>query len=137
MTSESKSPVSVSFERAADRARSLADQAEAAAEPLRFAAGLYQVQGEVAARIQALHAAEALTGQLEADAPRLVGLLRAVHRFAAQSAPPGLAEVARVRHEEPPDVAAARLSVYWNGSRDEREDFLSRSALRPYVEVLV
>jgi FdhE protein len=137
VTSESKSPVSVSFDRAAERARSLVDEADAAAEPLRFTAGLYRVQGEVAARIQALHAADALSGQLETDGVRLVEPLRAVHRFAAEGAPAALAVVARARLEEPADVAVARLTVYWNGSRDEREDFLSRAALRPYVEVLV
>lgn len=137
MTSESKSPVSVSFEKAAQRAQDLVSDADAAAEPLRFTAGLYRTQGEVAASLQALHAAHPLSGRLETDALRLVEPLRAVHRYAARAAPAALAAVARSRLEEPADVAAARLSVYWNGSRDEREDFLTRAALRPYVEVLV
>ncbi len=137
MTSESKSPVSVSFRRAADRAETLARESSVAAEPLRFAAGLYRVQGEVAAAIQALHATCPFTGHFDADASRLVAPLRAVHRHAAEEAPPVLAEVARERSAETPEVAQARLSVYWNGTRDEREDFLSRAALRPYVEVLV
>ena len=137
MTSASKSPVSVFFEKAAERARNLAEEAGAATEPLRFTAGLYRVQGEVAGRIQALHAAQPMSGKLESDATRLVEPLRAVHRFAAEAAPPTLAAAARSRLEEPADVAVARLTVYWNGSRDEREDFLSRAALRPYLEVLV
>ena len=137
MISESKSPVTAAFRRAAERADALAQQGTVASEPLRFAAGLYRVQGEVAAAIQALHAARPLSGTFATDAVRLVEPLRAVHRFAAEVGPPALAEVARERVAETPEVALARLSVYWNGSRDEREDFLSRAALRPYVEVLV
>jgi FdhE protein len=137
VSSESKSPVALSFLKAAERAEALAPDAEAAGEPLRFAAGLYRVQGEVAAAIQALHAARPLSGRLATDAERLVEPLRAIHRHAAELAPPALAAVARERLAESPEVAQARLGVYWNGSRDEREDFLSRAALRPYVEVLV
>ncbi len=137
MSSESKSPVAAAFRRAAERAEALSLEHRVAAEPLRFAAGLYRAQGEVAAAIQALHAAHPLAGRLETDAARLVEPLRAVHRQAAEVAPPTLAAVARERFAEPSEVAQARLSVYWSGSRDEREDFLSRAALRPYVEVLV
>ncbi len=137
MSSESKSPISAAFRRAADRAEGLAQTSSVAAEPLRFAAGLYRAQGEVATAIQGLHATHPLAGRLEADGVRLVEPLRAVHRYAAEVAPPILAAVARERLSEPPEVAQARLSVYWNGTRDEREDFLSRAALRPYVEVLV
>jgi formate dehydrogenase accessory protein FdhE len=137
VTSESKSPVSVAFRRAAERADALARSSNVAGEPLRFAAGLYRVQGEVAAAVQALHARRPLAGRLEADGSRLVEPLRAVHRYAAEVAPPTLAAVARERLSELPEVALARLSVYWNGTRDDREDFLSRAALRPYVEVLV
>ncbi|MGO9831654.1 MAG: formate dehydrogenase accessory protein FdhE [Myxococcaceae bacterium] len=137
MSSENKSPVSVAFRRAAARAEALAEEHRVAAEPLRFAAGLYRVQGEVAAAVQALHAALPLSGRLETDAVRLVEVLRAVHRHTAEVAPPTLAAVARERLTEPSEVAQARLGVYWGGARDEREDFLSRAALRPYVEVLV
>jgi len=137
VTSASSSPVSLAFEKAAQRAGLLAGEAEAAAEPLRFTAGLYRVQGQLAARLQAMHAEEPFSGRLEADAGRLVDPLRALHRYAAETAPAALAAVARGRVDEPPEVAVARLTVHWNGSRDEREDFLSRAALRPYVEVLV
>ena len=137
MTSVSSSPAALAFRKAAERAEALAEDAAVAAEPLRFAAGLYRVQGEVAGAIQALHAARPLSGRLETDAARLVEPLRAIHRHAAEVGPGGLAEVARERLGESPEVAQARLGVYWNGSRDEREDFLSRAALRPYVEVLV
>jgi formate dehydrogenase accessory protein FdhE len=137
VTSESKSPVAAAFRKAADRAETLASESSVASEPLRFAAGLYRIQGQVAAAIQALHASSPLAGRLETDAGRLVEPLRAVHRHAAEVAPPALAAVARERLSERPEVAQARLGVYWNGTRDEREDFLSRAALRPYVEVLV
>lgn len=137
MSSESNSPVAAAFSRAANRAEALARESSVAAEPLRFAAGLYRVQGAVAAAIQALHAARPLSGRLETDGARLLEPLRAVHRHATELAPPPLAAIARQRLEDPPEVAQARLSVFWNGTRDEREDFLSRAALRPYVEVLV
>lgn len=137
MTSGSKSPVAAALLKAADRAEALAGESDAAQEPLRFAAGLYRVQAGVAAAIQALHATSPLSGRLETDAPRLVEPLRTVHRHASEAAPAALAEIARGRLSEQPEVAQARLGVYWNGTRDEREDFLSRAALRPYVEVLV
>lgn len=137
MISVNKSPVAAAFLKAADRAEALAGESTVAAEPLRFAAGLYRVQADVASAIQALHAKSPLSGRLEADAPRLVEPLRTVHRHASKAAPPALAEIARERLSEEPEVAQARLGVYWNGTRDEREDFLSRAALRPYVEVLV
>jgi formate dehydrogenase maturation protein FdhE len=137
VTSESRSPVAAAFRKAADRAETLAAEGTAAAEPLRFAAGLYRIQGEVAAAVQALHASGPLSGRLQTDAARLVEPLRMVHRHAAEVAPSPLAVVARERLSETTEVAQARLGVYWNGTRDEREDFLSRAALRPYVEVLV
>jgi len=137
VSSESKSPVAAAFRKAADRAEALAGESGAASEPLRFAAGLYRVQGQVAAAVQALHAASPFSGRLETDSGRLVEPLRTVHRHAAEVAPPTLAVVARERLSERPEVAQARLGVYWNGTRDDREDFLSRAALRPYVEVLV
>jgi formate dehydrogenase maturation protein FdhE len=136
VTSANKSPVAVAFLRAAERAEALAANS-VAEEPLRFAAGLYRAQAHVAGTIQALHAGSPLSGRLETDAPRLVDPLRAIHRQAAESAPSPLAEIARERLAESAEVAQARLGVYWNGSRDEREDFLTRAALRPYVEVLV
>lgn len=137
MTSGSKSPVAAALRKAADRAEALAGESNTAEEPLRFAAGLYRVQAEVAAAVQALHAESPLSGRLETDAPRLVEPLRMVHRHAAELAPALLAAVARERLAERPEVAQARLGVYWNGTRDDREDYLSRAALRPYVEVLV
>ena len=137
MTSGSKSPVAAALLKAADRADVLARDSETADEPLRFAAGLYRVQAEVAAAIQTLHAQNPLSGRLETDAPRLVASMRMVHRHAAEAAPAALADVARERLAERPEVAQARLSVYWNGTRDDREDYLTRAALRPYVEVLV
>jgi formate dehydrogenase accessory protein FdhE len=137
VTSGSKSPVAAALLKAADRAEALSRESETAQEPLRFAAGLYRVQAEVAAAIQALHAQSPLSGRLETDAPRLVEPLRMVHRYAAEAAPPALAAVARERLDERPEVAQARLGVYWNGTRDDREDYLTRAALRPYAEVLV
>jgi formate dehydrogenase accessory protein FdhE len=137
VTSGSKSPVAAAFLKAAQRAEALAGESTVAQEPLRFAAGLYRAQAEVAAGIQALHAKSPLSGRLEADASRLVGPLRTIHQHVAEMAPPLLAAVARERLSENTEVEQARLAVYWNGTRDEREDYLSRAALRPYVEVLV
>jgi formate dehydrogenase accessory protein FdhE len=137
VTSGSKSPVAAAFLKAADRAQALAGESTVAQEPLLFAAGLYRAQAEVAAGIQALHAKSPLSGRLEVDSPRLVEPLRRMHQHAAEQAPPPLAAVARERLAETAAVAQARLAVYWNGSRDDREDYLSRAALRPYVEVLV
>ena len=137
MTSGSKSPVAAAFRKAADRAEALAGESSVAQEPLRFASGLYRAQAEVAASIQSLHAKSPLSGRLETDAPRLVEQLRRMHRHVAEQAPPVLAAVARERLSESVEVAQARLAVYWNGTRDDREDYLSRAALRPYVEVLV
>jgi formate dehydrogenase maturation protein FdhE len=137
VTSGNKSPVAAAFLKAADRAEALAVESDVAREPLRFAAGLYRVQAEVAQAVQALHARSPLSGRLQVDAARLVEPLRLVHRHAAEVAPEPLAAVARERLAERPEVAEARLGVYWNGTRDDREDYLSRAALRPYVEVLV
>ena len=94
MTSGSKSPVAAALRKAADRAEALAGESNTAEEPLRFAAGLYRVQAEVAAAVQALHAESPLSGRLETDAPRLVEPLRMVHRHAAELAPALLAAVA-------------------------------------------
>jgi formate dehydrogenase accessory protein FdhE len=137
VTSGSKSPVAAAFRRAAERAEALASESSVAQEPLRFAAGLYRAQAEVAASIQSLHAKNPLSGRLETDAPRLVEPLRRMHQHVAERAPPVLAAVARDRLAEDAKVAQARLAVYWIGTRDDREDYLTRAALRPYAEVLV
>jgi FdhE protein len=57
-------------------------------------------------------------------------------RFAAQHGPSELAELAQARLEDGADAAASRLSTYWSGDLEVREDFLSRALLKPWVELL-
>ena len=108
----------------------------AAEDPLRFAAGLYRVQGRIAAVIEAANRDTPLTGHLDDDAGRFLPELCAVVQYAAQAGPPLLSEQARARQADLPTTAVARLSVYWAGDRTSAEDYLSRAMLRPYVELL-
>ncbi len=71
-----------------------------------------------------------------ADFPRILDLLAPLLTFAAEKGPAELAEAAKARHADADDAALARLSVYWSGEREAREDYLSRAFLRPYAEVL-
>jgi FdhE protein len=125
-----------SFERRAARAEALAAVAPAAAEPLRFAAGLYRVQGRFAAAVERHHAERPLSGRLEDDAGRLAGEVASLLDFAAEHGPPALAEDAQARAREEAAVARSRLLAWWTGGRGSDEDYLSRAALRPYVEAL-
>jgi FdhE protein len=124
------------FERRAARAEALARESEAAAEPLRFAAGLYRAQARAAAAIDSAHAAEPLTGRLDGDAEGLSGHAASILRYAAEEGPRALSEEARKRQEDLPSTARSRLLVYWAGDRSSSEDYLSRAILRPYVEFL-
>jgi formate dehydrogenase accessory protein FdhE len=90
----------------------------------------------VAAAVEAAHAEDAMTGQLEVDAPRLLGPASWVLRYAAESGPEALAGFARVRQQDAPAVARSRLIGYWSGQRQPDEDYLSRAVLRPYAEFL-
>jgi formate dehydrogenase formation protein len=107
-----------------------------AAEPLRFAAGLYRVQGNLAAALESLRADRPLSGRFDEDADRLVDGLAELLRFAAEHGPPGLVDEARARERDDPSKARSRLQDWWRGDRRPGEDYLSRALLRPYVEVL-
>ena len=124
------------FEKRAARATALVASSPAAAEPLAFAAGLFRMQGRLAAAVLARHEDEPFAGTA-GDFPRLLDLLDSFLTFAAEKGPPELAEVARERHADAPETALARLGVYWSGEREVREDYLSRGFLRPWAEVLV
>jgi formate dehydrogenase maturation protein FdhE len=128
--------VAASFERRADRARILARDAVAAPEPLRFAAGLYRVQGRLAATLEAVHGRRGLTGRLTEDLAGLVAESGELLRFAAEHGPPGLAATALARTREAESVLGSRLVVFWGADRATATDYLSRALLRPYVEVL-
>ncbi len=128
--------VASDFERRAARAETLAQKTPAAAEPLRFAAGLYRAQAALAGAVAAAHAGEPLTGHLDDDAERFLDRVPAILRYAADSGPEVLSAEARAREEDLPSTRRTRLLVYWQGDRDSREDYLSRAVLRPYVETL-
>ncbi len=132
-----RSAVAAAFERRAERAESLAREALAAREPLRFAAGLLRVQGRLAAAIEARHARQALSGRLTADLAGLSESSGELLRFAAEKGPKGLAGVARARIGEAESVLGSRLVAFWTADRTTEADYLSRALLRPYVEVLV
>ncbi len=124
------------FERRAARSELLAGQSGSAEDPLRFAAGLYRVQGRVAAELEAAHREEPFTGHLDRDAERLSGARAAILRYAAEAGPEALSEDARARQKDAPEVSRQRLLVFWGGDRPAAEDYLSRAILRPYAEFL-
>lgn len=125
----------VAFETRARRATALLAASPLVAEPLAFAAGLFRLQGRLAAAVLARQEDARFAGG-SADFPRILDLLAPLLTFAAEKGPPELAEVARARHSDEEVTALARLSVYWSGEREAREDYLSRAFLRPYAEVL-
>ncbi len=106
------------------------------AEPLRFASGLYRAQADLAAFVERSHAEEPLTGHLDEDVDRFLERAPSILRYAADSGPEVLANEARTQMRDLPATRRTRLLVYWDGGRDSREDYLSRSILRPYVETL-
>ncbi|MBI4540907.1 MAG: formate dehydrogenase accessory protein FdhE [Gemmatimonadetes bacterium] len=128
--------IDVAFERRAERARLLAGGAVAAREPLRFAAGLYRVQGRLAAALEGLHGRRALTGRLTEDVAGVVEASGELLRFAAENGPAGLAGVARARSGEAKSLCGSRLLAFWDADRPTEPDYLSRALLRPYVEIL-
>jgi hypothetical protein len=128
--------VEAAFEKRAARAELLARASVSAAEPLRFAVGLYRVQGRLARAVESLHAVRPLSGRLDEDADRLVGGMGELLAFAAEHGPPVLVDAARARRAEDEAGARSRLLAWWRGDRESGEDYLSRALLRPYVEVL-
>jgi FdhE protein len=123
------------FERRAARATQLLASAPLVAEPLAFAAGLFRLQGRLAAAILARSEDAAFTGTA-ADFPRLLDLLPPLLTLAVEKGPPELADAAKARHVDDQATALARLGIYWSGEREAREDYLSRAFLRSYAEVL-
>ncbi|MFL5313112.1 MAG: formate dehydrogenase accessory protein FdhE [Myxococcales bacterium] len=115
----------------AERAELLAPQAAAAEAPLRFAAGLYRAQRELARAL----AAEPLSADLDAQAGPLLARAEPLFRHAV-AGPPQLAEEARARLQDDAQTACTRLLVYWSGDPEARGDYLSRALLKPWVELL-
>jgi FdhE protein len=124
------------FERRASRAEALAGGSPAAADVLRFAAGLYRVQARAAAELQQSHAVRPFSGRLEEDGPRVLPSAAALWAYAAGQGPAALAEQARARAADDEAVGLSRLLAWWSGDLPTAEDYLSRAALRPYVELL-
>jgi FdhE protein len=133
VTSRTGADAASELERSSERARLLAEEASPARDALRFAAGLYRAQARIAS---ALAANGTLSGALETDAPRLVGLAPHVLRYAAEAAPQPLSEEARARLEDDSATARARLEVSWEGGPPAADDYLTRALLRPYVAAL-
>ncbi len=131
MSASASSPTAALLARA-ERADQLRSASPAAAQPLRFIAGLFRAQ----ARVAELLAGAELTGQLSEDAGFLVEPARRIVRYAAESGPALLAEVARERGAEDAARFSSRLLIYWQGGLDSREDYLSRALLRPWCAVL-
>ena len=132
----SRESVVSAFERRAARAELLAGQTAVAEEPLRFAAGLFRVQGRLARAIETAHRAEPLSGHLENDAERFLDQVSTLTRYAAEEGPELLSEEARRRQTDLPSTVRTRLLVYWTADRSSGPDYLARAVLRPYVEVL-
>lgn len=124
------------FDRRADRAELLARDSSAAAEPLRFAAALFRLQGRFASALAARHRDRPLSGHPGTDFDRLADLLPGLLTLAASKGPPELAEEAGARAADLPETARARLLAYWEGDRESAGDYLSRALLRPWAATL-
>lgn len=116
----------------ASRAETLARGSEAARDPLQFIAAVLHAQSEAARQIESLE----LSGVLARDVTRVLPAMRAILHTIGDRAPEQVANDARVRREEPEEVAISRLAVYWSGDTSAREDYISRALLQPYVETL-
>jgi formate dehydrogenase maturation protein FdhE len=130
------SRIAPDFERRAARAERLSRETSSSEEPLRFAAGLYRVQGRLAEALEAAHGKEPLTGRLDQDVDRLLEPASSLLRYAAEEGPDALKAQARARQRDLPSTSGARLLVYWGGDASSVEDYLSRAILRPYAELL-
>jgi FdhE protein len=119
------------FAKRAERAELLAPLHPAAEAPLRFAAGLYRVQQELARSI----AAEKISQDLDEEAGPILANAEPLLRYAA-TGPEDLAQEARTRLSDDAPTARTRLLVYWSGDPDARADYLSRALLKPWVELL-
>jgi FdhE protein len=117
------------FERRAERAEMLAPGAPSAEAPLRFAAGIFRAQAEMARALREV-------------SPSLERMIEPILRAAspvlrhAERGPAPLAEAARARLDDDPETARSRLRVYWEGGAEARDDYLSRALLQPWVRML-
>jgi FdhE protein len=107
----------------------LAPGAPSAEAPLRFAAGVFRAQAEMAGALRSV--SPSLEEMLESLIRAAVPLLR--H---AEGGPAALAEAARARLDDDPGTARSRLRTYWDGEPDARDDYLSRAILQPWVRLL-
>jgi FdhE protein len=135
-SSKPASKIAADFGRRAARAELLSREAPAAEGPLRFAAGLYRIQGRVAEEIETADAEAPFTGRLEADVERLGPGIASVIRYTSEEGPEGRSAQARERQTDLPSTARTRLLVYWREDSSSREAYLSRAILRPYAEFL-
>jgi formate dehydrogenase maturation protein FdhE len=110
----------------------LSAEESAAADVLRFAAGLYQAQARLARALEA----KSLSGRLEDDLGAIFDDSRNLLGFLTRSAPGALAERAMGRIQEERELFATRLLVFWREGLATADDYLSRCLLRPYAEVL-
>jgi len=133
-----KGPVETAFEGRARRAELLGEGSisTSAEAPLRFAAGLYRVQGAIAGAIQRQSATRALTGSLARDADVVLRESTRLFQYVVESGPEALAGEALARSRDEASVARSRTLVYWGDEVASQADYLSRAVLRPYVEVL-
>jgi FdhE protein len=117
------------FERRAARAETLAPGAPSAEAPLRFAAGVFRAQAEMAGSLRSV--SPSLEEMLEPLLRAAIPLLRQAER-----GPAALAEAARARLDDDPETARARLRIYWDGGLEARDDYLSRAILQPWLRLL-
>jgi hypothetical protein len=115
-----------SFEQRARRAEALAPQVAARA-PLDFAAGLYRAQGAAAAALEG----GTLAGRIDEDMGLIVAAIEKILRFLAERGPAGLSGAVSFDEDLRP-----RLRAWWNESGSGRDDYLARTLVRPYAEVL-
>lgn len=130
------SAAATAFEQRSDRAAALSESSVAARELLQFAARVCRAQASMAAALEQKHVERELTGHLAHDVDRFLPLTEDMLRLISVKAPEALAAEALARLDDEPEIAKARLLTYWTGDIDAREDYLSRTLLRPYAEVL-
>ena len=133
-----KGPVETAFEGRARRAELLGGESTStsAVALLRFAAGLYRVQGAIAGSIEAQSATRPLTGSLARDADVVLREAPRLFQYVRECAPEALAKEALIRSKDDASVSRSRILVYWGDEVASQGDYLSRAVLRPYVEVL-
>jgi len=107
----------------------LAPGAPSAEAPLRFAAGIFRAQAEMARTLSEV--SPSLDRMIESILRAAVPVLRYAER-----GPAPLAEAARARLDDDPETARSRLRLYWEGGPEARDDYLSRAVLQPWVRML-